>query len=134
MSAQKPMAERMEEMLVRLQKYNGTLVTALDRKVLKRLIKQGKARIENTGSPKSMNCFGSTSTRSVAMATNPAPLEKVTETEGPYAKRRAAMEASGLNYRGKNWGKVRVDLPREEREKKISDKKLMWKKLKDWRT
>jgi len=123
MSAQKPMVERMQEMLGQIQQYNGTRVDCLDKKVLKRLIKQGKVKITN-GSGRAAIVNGRKwvmANHSMAVATTPIPIKEIIEPDGPYAKRRAALEASGLNYRGKNWGKKRVDLPREERERKINE-------------
>ena len=136
MSAQKPMAVRMQEMLARLQQYGGTRVDALDKKVLKRLIKAGSAKITN-GNGRAPIVNGRKwvmANHSMAVPTTMPPLPELTTTGGPYAKRRAAMEASGEDYRGKTWGKVRVDLPRDAREKKIKERDIMWKKLKDWRT
>jgi len=128
MSGQKPMAERMQETTELLWKHGQIQACRIDKKVLKRLIAQGKVK------RKLIQVGFGYKTNSMVIAIEPAPTKEVTETAGPYAKRKAALEELGLNYRGKNWGKVRVDLPREAREKKISEKKLMWKKLKDWRT
>jgi len=132
MLGQKPMRVRMQEMLELINRYGAMRVDRLDRKVLKRLIKKGDATIVNGSGRASVvnGCKWVLSNHSRAIATRPAPIEQVTETGGPYAKRKKALEESGLPYRGKSWGKVRVDLPREAREKKINEKKLMWKKLK----
>lgn len=127
MSGQKPMTQRMQEMLERLQNHD-VYVHYLDKKVLKRLIKKGVVKIKNGD-------YGSVrKTIAVATVTTPVPIKEETISPGPYAKRRADMEESGLPYKGKNWGKVRVDLPREAREKKLKERELMWKKLKSWRT
>lgn len=124
MSGQKPMAQRMQEMLDLLWKHGSICVHRLDRKVLNRLIKKGSAKIVNGD-------YGSLrKTVSMAKATLLPPIKSEPKTGGPYAKRRAAMEEAGLPYKGKTWGKVRVDLPREKRERKLNEKELMWKKLK----
>lgn len=127
MSGQKPMAKRMQEMLDLLWKYGSIYVHRLDKKVLKRLIKKGDVKIVN-GEYESGR-----KTVSSAKPTSPLAIPDKRETGGPYAKRRAAMEEAGLAYKGKTWGKKRIDLPREERERKINEKKLMWKKLKTFR-
>jgi len=105
-----------------------------DKKVLKRLIKAGRAKITNgTGRAPIVNGRKWVMTNhSLAVAIEAAPV-KVEEpfTGGPYAKRRGYAEIAGTSYRGKTHGKIRVDLPREEREKKIIEKKLMWAKLKN---
>jgi len=132
MSGQKTMTVRMEEMLLRLIVVNGVRVSVLDRRVLKRLIKQGKAKIINTNSraPVVNGRKFVIANSAMAVATTIPPITEEVNTGGPGAKRKAAMEESGLTYRGKTWGKVRVDLPREAREKRISDKKKMWAMLK----
>ena len=124
MAGQQPMAFRMQEMLELLWKHGSVYVHRLDRKVLNRLIKKGSAKIVNG------EYSGLRKTVSAAKPTSRPPIKMEPKTAGPYAKRRAAMEEAGLQYKGKTWGKIRVDLPREERERKINEKKVMWKKLK----
>ena len=131
MSGQKPVALRMQEMLLHLQRYNAARVDVLDRKVLNRLIKAGKVKITNGSRATIVNGLKRVMTTTPqAVPTELAPIKIEEESPGPYAKRKADLEEMGVSYRGKTWGKVRVDLPREEREKRINDKKLMWKKLK----
>lgn len=120
---QKPMKQRAEEMLAELRKYeSGRRVHFLDDKVLKHLIKKGEVKLVN------MRGFGSLTSHRHAVAAKPAP-KVVEDTREPYAKRKAAMEEAGLNHRGKNWGKKRVDLPRLQREIKLREREITWKKL-----
>lgn len=126
MSAQKPMAKRMQETMELIWKHGAWPADRIDAKVLKRLIKQGKVKRDIRDLSGS---FRKTNTIAVALIPAPKEIEKP-DTGGPYAKRRAAMDDAGLSYQGKNWGKKRVDLPREERERKIAEKKQMWAKLK----
>jgi hypothetical protein len=130
MPGQKPMAKRMQEMLEYIWGRDHTRSDLLDKKVLKQLIKKGKVKIVNSGGGGYNFNRG---TRNMVIAIEAASDKEESETGGPYAKRREALEESGLAYRGKNFGKIRLDLPRDAREKKITEKTAMWKKLKDWR-
>jgi len=121
-AAQKPMTVLVRETLEYIWKHDSIRADRVEKKVVKRLLNRELVKRVRT----------STGSRSTIMlvATAPAPTVEEPKTEGPYAKRKALLEATGVSYRGKTWGKKRVDLPREERERKIAEKQEMWKKLK----
>ena len=134
MSGQKTMTERKQEMMERMWKYPGGIrVDMCDKKVLKRLVNDGRARITKNGTraPWVNGRKHVMASHSLAVAIEAAPVkEEVPYTGGPYAKRRGYAEIAGHSYRGKTHGKIRVDKPREEREAKEVEKKKMWALLK----
>jgi len=123
------MTKRMKEMMESLWARGDIRADQLDKNVLKKLIKAGQVkRIQSTRIGP-----GIRSSVTMIVALVQAPIQNETNTGGPYAKRKAQLDSSGLPYRGKTWGKIRLDLPRQAREKEISDKKKMWAKLKRYR-
>lgn len=125
MAGQKTMTVRKHEMMEMIWESDGKYVHCLDRKVLNKLIKDGMVKITNAGASQYHR-----KSVPIAVPTSPKPVaEEPKYTGGPYAKRRGYCEIAGLPYRGKTYGKVRRDKPREEREQKERDKKKMWAKL-----
>ena len=133
MSGQKPMKQRMQEMLRDLQRSNGRRVSCLDRKVLNRLIKKGDAKI--VGGARSIVSNGLKhvwANSPMAVATHIPEEKEEVDTGGPFAKRKAALDETELHYRGKNLGRKKVVGERKltKHQKRKLEKKRLWERLK----
>ena len=134
MTGQKPMAQRMKEMLSDLQQRpGGVRANYLEKSVLKKLIKRGDAKLVNSSSHanwvngRKRVMAGPT----LAVATYIPPIVEEVDTGGPYAKRRAALAEMDTYYRGKNRGTERIIGKRKltRIQQKKLEKKQMWEKL-----
>jgi hypothetical protein len=126
MAGQKPLAQRMQETMERIWKYGNIRVDRTDKDVLKRLIKQGKVKITQYR-------YGGRKSTAVLVSLIPAPVkEEKSDTGGPFAKRRAALDEAEIHYRGKNLGREKVVGERRltKQQKKKLEQKQVWEKLK----
>ena len=133
MPGQKPMSQRMQEMLADLQRSNGRRVSCLDRKVLNRLIKKGDAKI--VGGARAVISNGLKhvwANAARAVATHIPEEKEEVDTGGPFAKKKAELDEAGVHYRGKNLGRKKVVGERKltKQQKKKLEKQRMWEKLK----
>lgn len=139
MSGQKPLKQRCQETMELLWKREqwGLFPDRVDKQVLKRLIKDGRAKIINGNGRAPLNqhtgrkYWGSSASRTKLVAIEQPPKKEVADTGGPYAKRRAAKAESDLHYRGKNLGRPKVIGERRlsKKQKKALEKKQMWARL-----